>query len=90
MYTILPASRYIVFHTAQKLFMSRGSFDFCGKEKRKQCAVNIFFISKVFLALHMREEILKLLILELISKQRSGSVQTGSKKLSMGPSDVFV
>ena len=61
MYTILPASRYIVFHTVQKLFMSRGSFDFCGKEKRKQCAVNIFFISKVFLALHMREDNIKII-----------------------------
>jgi hypothetical protein len=41
--------------------MSRGSFDFCGKEKRKLCTVNIFLISKIFLALHMKEEDIKII-----------------------------
>jgi len=41
--------------------MSRGSFDFCGKQNRKPCAANIFFISKVFLTLHMREDNIKII-----------------------------
>jgi hypothetical protein len=40
--------------------MSGGSLDFCGKEKRKLCAAYIFFISKVLLALHMREDDIKI------------------------------
>jgi hypothetical protein len=40
--------------------MSRGSLDFCWKEKRKLCAAYIFFISKVSSALNMREDNIKI------------------------------
>jgi len=61
MYTVLPVSRYIVFHIVQKLFISRGSLYVCEKEKRKLCAACIFFISKVFVVLHMIVDNIKII-----------------------------